>query len=186
MIGAFNCQGAGWEPKERKFKAYPRCYKLLSGSVHVSDIEWDQKKNGTKIGEAEEFAVYLNQAEKLSLVTRSSDAIQITIQPSSFEIFSFVPIQNLGHAIKFAPIGLTNMFNSGGTIHGRVYEEASVEIEVKGDGKFLAYSSVSPEKCYLNGDEAGFQWSSDGKLSLDLPWVEEADGVSAVSFLFTI
>ncbi|KAK9282091.1 hypothetical protein L1049_005003 [Liquidambar formosana] len=188
VIGAFNCQGAGWDPKEKRIKGHSECYKPMMGSVHVSDIEWDQKIEAIKMGEAEEFIVYLDQAEELILMTPKSDPMQITIQPSTFEIFSFVPIQKLGHSTKFAPIGLTDMFNSGGTLQELEYIESgagiSVKIKVKGAGKFLAYSSGFPKKCYLNGAEVGFEWFADGKLTLNLPWVEEAGGISDVGLLF--
>lgn len=159
----------------------------MSGSIHVSEIEWDQE--ATHMGKAEEYVVYLNQAEELSLMNPKSDAIQITIQPSSFEIYSFVPIKRVGPNIKFAPVGLTNMFNSGGTIQELDYKgtgtEPSARIKVKGGGNFLAYSSVVPKKCFLNDSEVDFDWSVDGKLRLsNIPWVDEAGGISVVVFHF--
>ncbi|KAJ9171705.1 hypothetical protein P3X46_015029 [Hevea brasiliensis] len=188
VIGAFNCQGAGWDPKERRIKGHSECYKPISGSIHVTDIEWDQKIEAAQMGKAEEYIVYLNQAEDLILKTPKSDAIEVTIQPSSFELFSFVPIRKLGADTKFAPIGLTNMFNSGGTIQEFGYfvsaAEISVKVKVKGGGNFLAYSNVSPKKCFLNDAEVAFEWFSDGKLTLSLPWNEDAGGVSDVSFMF--
>ncbi|KAK6120141.1 hypothetical protein DH2020_046047 [Rehmannia glutinosa] len=170
VIGAFNCQGAGWDPKEQRIKGYSQCYKPLSGSVHATDIEWDQKTEAKTMGEAKEYAVYLSETEKLFTATRGSAPISITIQPSTFEIFSFVPIKKLGQGVKFAPIGLTNLFNSGGTIQGLLYDESIVKIEVKGEGDFLAYSSVSPKKAYLNGADVAFDWSGNGKLGLNVPW----------------
>ncbi|GLT42657.1 hypothetical protein SLA2020_166460 [Shorea laevis] len=188
VIGAFNCQGAGWDPTEQRISGHPECYKPVSGVVHVTDIEWEQCKEAAPMGEAEEFLVYLNQAEKLLLATCKSEPIEITIQPSSFELFNFVPIQKLGHVAKFAPVGLTNMFNSVGTIQELEYvmsgAEIGVKIKVKGGGNFLAYSSVSPKKFYLNGAEAEFEWVADGRLILNVPWIEEAGGVSDVVFLY--
>ncbi|CAL5352191.1 unnamed protein product [Camellia sinensis] len=184
VIGAFNCQGAGWDSKEQRIKGYSHCYNPMSGSVHVTDIEWDQKLQATTMGEAEEYAVYLNQSEKLVLATPNSDSIHITLKPSSFEIFSFVPIKKLVLATKFAPIGLTNMFNSGGTIQNLDYSATSAKIEVKGGGNFLAFSSGKPKKCCLNGGDVGFEWSADGRLTLNLPWIEEAAGISELIFLF--
>lgn len=184
VIGAFNCQGAGWDPKEQMIKGKKDCYRPMSGFVHVTDIEWDQKVESTKLGEAGEYAVYLNQAEKLILTTPKSDPIQMTVMPSTFEIFTFVPVMNLGRTTKFAPIGLTNMFNSGGAIEGLDYIETGVKIQVKGGGNLLAFSSGYPKKCWLNGADVGFNWSGDGKLTVGLPWVEEAGGISEVTFLF--
>lgn len=184
VIGAFNCQGAGWDPKEQRIKGYSQCYKPLTSSVHVANLEWDQKPEAATLGEAEEYAVYLTETEKLFLTTPGSDPISVTLQPSTFEIFSFVPIKKLGQGAKFAPIGLTNLFNSGGTIQGLVYDESVAKIEVKGEGVFLAYSSVAPKKSYVNGAEVVFQWSGDGKVQVSIPWYEECGGISNVTFVY--
>ncbi|KAM5558378.1 stachyose synthase [Rosa sericea] len=188
VIGAFNCQGAGWDPKEQRIKGHSECYKPISCSLHVCEIEWDQKSEAAHLGEAEEYVVYLSEVDELRLMTPKSDAIQIVIQPSSFEILSFVPVRKLGHSIKFAPIGLTNMFNCGGTLQELEFKSTAVEfsamVKVKGGGMFLAYSSESPKKCCLNGAEVAFEWSADGKLNLSVPWVEQAAGISDVLFAF--
>lgn len=182
VVGAFNCQGAGWDTKERKIRGYSQFYKPVSVSVHVMDMEWDQKKETSKMGEADEYAVYLNQAEKLVLMTQKSDAIEITIQPSSFEIFSFVPIKVItGCNVKFAPIGLVNMFNSGGTIAYVDYNDNEVRVKVKGGGNFLVYSSGKPKMAYLNGIGVHFEWFDDGKLTMDVSWQKE-EGTSEVVF----
>lgn len=187
-MGAFNCQGAGWDPQEHRIKGFSHCYKPVSGSVHVLDVEWDQKEEAAHMGEAQEYAVYLSQEEKLLLMTPKSDPIDITIQPSTFEIFSFVPTTELVGGVKFAPIGLTNMFNSGGTIleveHSGDGGEASVKVKVKGGGKFLAYSTGEPEKICVEGVEAGYEWFGDGKLTVELSWKEEDGGVSDIVFSF--
>ena len=184
VIGAFNCQGSGWDPKVHTFRGFPECYKPISGSVHVTEVEWDQKKEATHLGKAEEYVVYLNQAEELCLMTPKSEPIKFIIQPSTFELYSFVPVTKLGGIIKFAPIGLANMFNSGGTILDLEYVESCAKIKVKGGGNFLAYSNESPKKCQLNGSEVAFEWLCDGKLSLNVPWIEEAGGVSDLAIFF--
>lgn len=184
VIGAFNCQGAGWDPKEQRIKGYSECYKPLTGSVHVSNLEWDQKPEAVSLGESEEYAVYLTEAEKIVVTTPESDPISVTLQPSTFEIFSFVPIKKIGAGAKFAPIGLTNMFNAGGSIQGLVYDESVAKVEVKGDGTFLAYSSVAPKKTYVNGAEEVFQWSGNGKVQVSIGWYEECGGISNVTFVY--
>jgi len=136
------------------------------------------------MGKAEKYVVYLNQAEVLHFMTPKSEPLQLTIQPSTFEIFNFVPVQKLGGNIKFAPIGLTNMFNSGGTIQELEYIEKGVKIKVKGGGRLLAYSSESPKKFQLNGSDVAFEWLPDGKLTLNLAWIEENGGVSDLAIFF--
>lgn len=181
VIGAFNCQGAGWDRKERRIKGYKECYKTMEGLVHVKDVEWDQTLEGIKMGSAEEYVVYLNQADSLLLVTPKSDPIHVVLNPSSFELFSFVPVKRLGRVVKFAPIGLTNMFNSGGTIQELKYEDMGAKMKIKGGGSLLAYSNEEPKKCIVNDKEVEFEWSNDhNKLVLNLPWIEEAGGVSEV------
>ncbi|KAM7265275.1 hypothetical protein ACFE04_002958 [Oxalis oulophora] len=189
VVGAFNCQGAGWDSKERRIKGHSECYMPMTVSVHVYDVEWDQSVEAAKVFDQAvegEFVVYLDQMEQLFIVTAKSNRIQVSIQPSTFEIFSFTPIMKLGDAAaKFAPVGLANMFNSGGTIQELKYNVDSVEMKIKGGGHFLAYASEFPKKCYLNGVGVDyFELSDDGKLSLFMPWIEETGGVSSLEFVF--
>lgn len=149
--------------------------------MHVKDIEWDQSLEGIEMGCAQEFVVYLNQAGSLLLVTPKSDPIHVVLNPSTFELFSFVPIKRLGEVVKFAPIGLTNMFNSGGTIQELDFEDLSAKLKIKGGGSLLAYSNKAPKKCIVNDDEVEFEWSNEhNKLVFTLPWIEENGGVSKV------
>ncbi|KAG6575754.1 Stachyose synthase, partial [Cucurbita argyrosperma subsp. sororia] len=184
VIGAFNCQGAGWDPKEQRIRGRPECYKPMSTTVHVKDVEWDQKPEAAPMGNFIEYVVYLNQAEQIVHMTSKSEPLELTLQPSTFELFNFIPIKKLNSNIKFAPIGLTNMFNSSGTIQHLKYNEKGVELKVKGVGNFLAYSSGSPKKCLSNGMDVKFEWNLDGKLSFELPWIEEEGGVSNLDIFF--
>lgn len=139
------------------------------------------------MGEADEYAAYLNQAEKLVLVTRKSDAIKITIQPSSFEIFSFVPIRVItGCNVKFAPVGLVNMFNSGGAIAYVDYNDNEARVHVKGKGTFLAYSNEKPKMVYLNGIGVQFEWFEDGKLTMNVSWQKQREGISEIVFEYCV
>ncbi|RZR80169.1 hypothetical protein BHM03_00006116 [Ensete ventricosum] len=178
----------GWDPKEKRVRGHPHCYKLMAGAVHVTDVEWDQKKECGGMGEADEYAVYLHQAKELLLMTPSSDAIHFGLQPSSFELFSFVPTRMIGGDCKFAAIGLVNMFNSVGALlevdAGEGEGGIAVRMKVKGGGELMAYSDRKPERSYVNGAEVGFEWGVDGKLRVDLAWEENNGGVSEVTFAY--
>ncbi|KAH9621463.1 hypothetical protein KSS87_011601 [Heliosperma pusillum] len=181
VIGVFNCQGAGWDGKERRIKGYKECYRRIEASVHVNDVEWDQTVEGIQMGDAEEYAVYLNQKGSLVSMSSKSEPIKVAVDPSSFELLSFVPVQKLGHDHKFAPIGLANMFNNGGTVQGVEYEESRAKMKIKGGGSFLAYSNKSPKMCQVNGEDVEFEWCNElSKLVFDLPWIEDRGGVSDV------
>uniref|UniRef100_A0A803M7F5 Galactinol--sucrose galactosyltransferase n=1 Tax=Chenopodium quinoa TaxID=63459 RepID=A0A803M7F5_CHEQI len=187
VIGAFNCRGSGWDRKERRFKGYKQHYKAIKGSVHVSDIEWNQKLEALEMGYAKEYAVYLYQGNSIILMSHDSDPIHLDLNPSTFELYSFVPIKNIIENVKFAPFGLTNMYNSGGTIQELVYkEEGIVWMKIKGRGLFLAYTNKAPNKCMVNGDEVEFMWTDHIKIEFDVPWVHETGGVSIVIVQFLI
>lgn len=189
VIGAFNCQGAGWSPKEHKFRGYKECYQTVSGTVHVSDIEWDQNPAavGSQVSDTGDYLVYRNQSEEILFMSSKSDPIEITLEPSAFDLFSFVPVTKLGSSgVRFSPLGLVNMFNCVGTV--REMELAGdniIRVELKGEGRFMAYSSLAPVMCYLNDKETEFKWEDEtGKLSLFVPWVEQSGGISHLFFTF--
>jgi raffinose synthase len=98
-------------------------------------------------------------------------------------------LQDLAPGFRFAPIGLVDMFNSGGAVEGLTYHllggaklldggngSASGSeavglacMEVKGCGRFGAYSSVRPRKCMLGSAQLEFSYdSSSGLVVLQL------------------
>lgn len=110
-------------------------------------------------------------------------------------------MQEVAANISFAPIGLVNMFNSGGAIEQFEYEAASnkpqhldgdvsselnvpvsenrfpsakVMLKVRGCGRFGAYSSECPLKCNLDGAETNFDYEdSSGLVTLNIPVPQE-------------
>lgn len=175
VIGMFNCQGAGWYPEEQKCKAHPECYKTISGSLSPDDVEWEQKDFTAKFRKNQLFTVYLHKAADLHLM-KGCDKMDITIQPSSFEIVTISPVYEFGDKAKFAAVGLENMFNSGGAVElleQELGDEKSVGalMKIKGAGKFLAYSSIRPMQVLLNGECVKFEWKCDGVLKFEVPWV---------------
>ncbi|PIN19222.1 Galactinol--raffinose galactosyltransferase [Handroanthus impetiginosus] len=173
VIGIFNCQGAGWYPEEHKCKAHPECYKKISSIVSPDDVEWEQKDFTAEFRNNQLFAAYLHKSENLHLM-KGSDKIDITLQPSTFEIITISPVYGLNEKTKFAAIGLQNMFNSGGAIeflkHNLDKKAVSVDVKIKGTGKFLAYSSIKPKEIMLNNQRIQFEWTSDGVLKFEVPW----------------
>jgi raffinose synthase len=93
-------------------------------------------------------------------------------------------LQELAPGFRFAPIGLVDMFNSGGAVEGLTYHllggdgststlgseaVALACMEVKGCGRFGAYSSVRPRKCTLGSAQIEFKYdSSSGLVILQL------------------
>ena len=189
VIGAFNCQGAGWDPVEHRARGYSHCYKAVSGNVQPADVEWGQREDTAAMAKAASYAVYRCQTQELLLMTPDLESIQFTLQPSSFELFTFVPVTTIcGGAAKacFAPIGLVDLLNCGGAIVDVQHSGngGEVRMKVKGGGRLLVYSDVAPKKSLVDGCEAGFEWEIGGKLMVDVTWKQEKGGVSDVVLCF--
>jgi hypothetical protein len=81
--------------------------------------------------------------------------------------------QVFAEAVRFAPLGLLNMFNSGGaldSIASTVDSSATmIQIKCRGPGQFGVYSSARPATCRVDAHEVEFSYSDDGLLAFDLP-----------------
>lgn len=76
--------------------------------------------------------------------------------------------------VEFAPIGLINMYNSGGAIDAvEAIGDSScntVRIKGRGEGVCGAYSNAKPMFCKVNMEEVEFKWSSeDHFLKINVP-----------------
>ncbi|WVZ49901.1 hypothetical protein U9M48_001221, partial [Paspalum notatum var. saurae] len=189
VIGAFNCQGAGWDSAEHRVRGYSHCYKPVFGEVRPADVEWSQREDTTAVANAASYTVYRCQTKELLLMTPSSEPIRFTLQSSSFELFKITPVTTIGGGVakvQFAPVGLVDLLNCGGAIVDVQYGSTGGEVRmrVKGAGRLLVYSDVEPKKSLVEGCEAKFEWGNGGKLMVDVTWKQEKDGVSDVVFCF--
>ncbi|KAK6160967.1 hypothetical protein DH2020_004348 [Rehmannia glutinosa] len=143
-------------------------------TIHIGqdDITYD-KDFTAQFRKNELFAVYLHKAGNLHLM-KGCDKMDITLQPSSFEIFTISPVYEFSENARFAAIGLENMFNSGGAVESLEQKldgkSVGFVIKIKGAGKFLACSSIEPLQVMLNNESIKFEWTSDGLLKFEVPW----------------
>lgn len=76
--------------------------------------------------------------------------------------------QVLGQNLQFAPIGLLDMYNSGGAVEALELTNhpagCRVKIRVRGCGRFGAYSSKKPLSCIVDMQEEEFQYNAEGGL----------------------
>lgn len=83
-------------------------------------------------------------------------SLPVTLKSREYEVFTVVPVKELPGGVKFAPIGLLKMFNSGGAIKQVDYDEqtsaAKVVMRVCGCGIFGAYSSTLPKKITVGSE----------------------------------
>lgn len=81
--------------------------------------------------------------------------------------------QVFGNGLRFASIGLLDMYNSGGAVESlrcRVdLSGCTMTIKGRGLGRFGAYSSSKPKRCMVNQKEEEFSYNAeDGLLIVKL------------------
>ncbi|XP_047956761.1 probable galactinol--sucrose galactosyltransferase 2 [Salvia hispanica] len=162
VVGVFNCQGAGcWSLRDAE-QQDPKPISL-SGSVSPRDLEFleeitDERWNG-------DCAIYSFHTGSLSRLPREGSQ-QVTLSTLECEVFTISPIHAVNDTLDFSPIGLVDMFNSGGATEGLSFsnDEPSIRIEARGCGRFGAYCSKKPTRCTVDRDEVEFEYDPDNGL----------------------
>ncbi|KAF3645225.1 hypothetical protein FXO38_03093 [Capsicum annuum] len=100
-------------------------------------------------------------------------SIPITLNAREYEVFTVVAIKEMSIGSRFAPIGLVNMFNSGGAIKELKYETEGksglISMKVRGCGTFGAYSSTKPKRIQVHNEEVQFHYDeSSGLVTVSL------------------
>ncbi|KAH7546327.1 probable galactinol--sucrose galactosyltransferase 6 [Ziziphus jujuba] len=210
VLGVYNCQGAAWSTTERKNTFHATKSDAITGFVKGRDVHFiseaatDSDWNG-------DCAFYCLRSGELVTLPYNA-AMPVSLKVLEHDIFTVTPIKVLAPGFSFAPFGLLNMYNAGGAIEGLRYEIKEglklseletgfegegngaraenrslelvgvVHMEVKGCGKFGAYSSVKPRRCRVEANEVDFQYdSSSGLVTLKLDRLhDEAKNVHVV------
>lgn len=73
--------------------------------------------------------------------------------------------QEYNENVQFAPIGLVDMYNSGGAIKALNYinndsSQCTVKIKSRGCGRFGAYSRTTPKSCFIDGKREEFDYDA--------------------------
>lgn len=148
------------------------------------DIEWNQGKYPICIKGVDIFAVYMFKDEKLKLL-KYTESIEVSLEPFSFDLLTVSPVMVLPkNSIQFAPIGLVNMLNSGGSIMSLEFDkqENLVRIGVRGHGKMKVFASEKPVSCMIDGEPVKFDY--DGSVvMLKVLW-PGSSRFSMVEYLF--
>ncbi|KAG9449795.1 hypothetical protein H6P81_009760 [Aristolochia fimbriata] len=184
-LGAFNCQGGGWDREERRNKSASEYSHVITSTANPSDIEWE---NGGKVPfdvrGVETFAVYFYQAKKLMLLEPMED-VEFTLAPFDFELLTVSPVKTYSKKyVQFAPIGLVNMLNTGGAIQSLEFDLAEnvARVGVKGRGELRVFSSASPISCRIDGTDVEFIYDQK-MVVIQVPW-SQSSGLSTVEYLF--
>ncbi|KAI3503468.1 hypothetical protein L1887_31910 [Cichorium endivia] len=186
VVGAFNCQGGGWCRESRRYKCASECSRAVTSTISPSDIEWKNGKHVLIVDNVDAFVLYLFQHKKLILAKRS-DIIELSLEPFDFELVTVSPITVLAHKlVRFAPIGLVNMLNSGGAIQSVTFVSnidgaCMVQIGVKGAGEMVVFASQKPSECYIDGENVNFKYE-EHMVIVQVPW--PTTGLCIIDYMF--
>ncbi|PUZ47661.1 hypothetical protein GQ55_7G184500 [Panicum hallii var. hallii] len=176
VIGVFNCQGAGQWVWPVKDIAYVPTSINITGHLSPSDVESLEDIAGDNW--SGETAVYSFNSCSLSRLQKHQN-LEVSLSTMACEIYTISPIKVFSEAVQFAPLGLINMFNSGGALHDVSSTSDSsattIHVRCRGPGRFGAYSATRPELCRV-GQQVEFSHTEDGLLAFDLPHCSSHDG----------
>ncbi|WOG93430.1 hypothetical protein DCAR_0312714 [Daucus carota subsp. sativus] len=184
VLGAFNCQGGGWNREVRRNTSASKYSHAVTALISTNDIEWKNGKTSISIEQVDVFAMYMFRERKLVLL-RSTESLEISLEPFNFELITVSPVITLASKrVNFAPIGLVNMLNSGGAIRSLVYDDDanSVQIGVKGTGEMRAFASVEPRACLINEEQVAFVYQ-ENMVMIQVPWLNDS-GISVIKYMF--
>lgn len=137
VVGAFNC-----------------CYDkdneiIVEGQVKPSDV-YDL--------EGDMFAVYMHNTKTVKKMSKDEE-INLSLGQIQFELLTIIPINN-----GFAPIGLTNKYNSGGVISKLYVANEQIFVDLKDGGDFISYCEERPKAVTVNGIECDFNYDIEHKV----------------------
>ncbi|GER33900.1 alkaline alpha-galactosidase seed imbibitionprotein [Striga asiatica] len=172
VVGVFNCQGAGWCKHGKTNLIHDEQPGSITGIIRTSDVDYlprvaDDAWNGDAI-------VYSHLCRDLAYLAKNA-SLPITLKSRDFEVFTVVPTKKLAKDVTFAPIGLIEMFNSGGAVKEVNYEKqkpGTVGMKIRGCGPFGAYSSIRPKRIIVDAIEVEFEYDEASgfvKLVLQVP-----------------
>ncbi|XP_004975984.2 probable galactinol--sucrose galactosyltransferase 2 [Setaria italica] len=177
VIGVFNCQGAGqWVWPVKDIDYVPTSINI-TGHLSPSDLESLEEIAGDNW--SGETAVYAFNSCSLSRLQKHQN-LEVSLSTMACEIYTISPIKVFGEAVQFAPLGLINMFNSGGALDDisstADSSATTIHVRCRGPGRFGAYSATRPENCRVDGQQVEFCHTEDDLLAFDLPRSSSRDG----------
>lgn len=98
-------------------------------------------------------------------------SLPITLKSREYEVFTVVPVKEFSDGSKFAPVGLIEMFNSGGAIVSLTYNDENdgtnfvVKMKLRGSGLFGVYSSVRrPRNVTVDSKDVEYRYKPESGL----------------------
>lgn len=200
VLGIYNCQGAAWNSVARKNTFHQTQSNAITGFIRGRDVHVISEA-ACDPDWAGDCVIYCHHSGDLIRLPHNI-VLPVTLKVLEHELYTVTPVKVLAPRFDFAPLGLIDMYNAGGAIEGLIYEVKGgsrllelgngyggeglsvenlsqetvglVRMEVKGCGRFGAYSSVKPRRCTVGSVDCDFVYdSSSGLVSLNLDYMPE-------------
>lgn len=128
VVGAFNCRYVDQS--------------CISDEVRLADIPG--------LPSSDRYAVYSCSEERVQCLSQDN-VVALNLAELAFDILTVVPIRD-----DWAPIGLVNLYNPGGT----VVEATADSVVLMGGGTFLAWCNEPPVSISINGAAVPFGYEA--------------------------
>ncbi|KAI3921731.1 hypothetical protein MKX01_005420 [Papaver californicum] len=169
VMGVFNCQGAGWCNVGKKNLIHDELPGTITGVIRAKDVAYLPKI--AEEGWNGDTVIYSHLGGEVVYLPKNA-SLPITLKTREYEVFTVIPVKELSSQALFAPIGLIEMFNSGGAIKELKHESEQsgiVNMKVRGCGVFGAYSSARPKRIMVDLKETEFTYEEEsGFVTLTL------------------
>jgi len=182
VLGAFNVQGVAWDFDRNENQVLDASPSPVKALVRPHDVDSLRQIDGP-------FAVWSHRTKSLEVLSDGGSTIETTLDPRDWEIFTVQPVQEKQtedptSTVRWAPIGLGHMLNSGGAILdvGRLIDSEGdgdakliqADITTRGPGYFVSYCHPRPSSVLIRHGLSPKQLEfthdpESGLLEFDLP-----------------
>ncbi|XP_073011180.1 probable galactinol--sucrose galactosyltransferase 6 isoform X2 [Typha latifolia] len=194
VLGVYNCQGAAWSSTAKKNMFHKTGAEALTCAVKGNDVhliseaatdhDWKGDCAVYRHGSSELVVLPYNAALPVSLKVLEHDVFVVSPIKDLAPGYRFAPLGlidmfNAGGAVEgltyhlLSGIKLFELDSVAGMTNGALMNSSEtgcseavgmVCMEVKGCGRFGAYSSVKPGRCMLGSSELDFSYDPSSKL----------------------
>jgi len=175
ILAVFNLQGSSWDRSKRQFFTHDSSPKPLSVQVMATDVE----DVFPPAAVASPVVAYSYSTKKLHLL-QSNEPIDVSLKAGGSDVLTFSPVLKAG-GFCFAPVGLSNMYNSGGAVLACSaastdgIDSVKFTTTTRTGGVFLAYCNTAPAFVRVDGAAHTFKYDANtATLQADLPHSKKA------------
>jgi len=175
VVGAFNVQGVAWNFEINDNEVIDASPKPVRALVRPHDVDSLRGIQGP-------FVIWSHRTKSIKILPNGTSSIETSIDPRDWEIFTVQPVQEIqDSSVSWAPIGLSNMLNSGGAIldvgqlgNADGSKRIQADITTRGPGNFVSYCQPRPTSILvrngLTSKHLDFNHDHEsGILEFDLP-----------------